>query len=81
MSGLLSLAIALGYQHLLSNHGLGEFVLEGSDGFGSREGLLNANREGLVSCVGYVAIYFAGVWAGRFLLKQRYETSSFKKNL
>ncbi|XP_033636407.1 phosphatidylinositol-glycan biosynthesis class W protein-like isoform X1 [Asterias rubens] len=71
MSGLFSLAIALGYQHLLSNHGLGEFVLEGSDGFGSREGLLNANREGLVSCVGYVAIYFAGVWAGRFLLKQR----------
>ncbi|XP_038048460.1 phosphatidylinositol-glycan biosynthesis class W protein-like isoform X2 [Patiria miniata] len=67
----LSLALAVGYQHLLTNHGLGQFVLTGSDGRGSREGLLDANREGLVSCLGYVAIYFAGVCAGKFLLIRR----------
>ncbi|XP_022087905.1 phosphatidylinositol-glycan biosynthesis class W protein-like isoform X2 [Acanthaster planci] len=71
LSGPLALAIAVGYQHLLSNRGLGQFVLAGSDGQGSREGLLDANREGLVSCVGYLAIYLAGVWTGRFLLKRR----------
>ena len=71
LTGPLALVIALGYQHLLSNRGLGQFVLEGSDGRGSRESLLDANREGLVSCVGYLAIYFAGVWTGRLLLKRR----------
>ena len=71
MSGILALILAAGYQMQLTNQGLGEFVLYGDDGQGSREGLLNANREGLVSCIGYLVIYLAGVQLGRFLFLPR----------
>ena len=66
------MCLALGYQYLLSVHGLREFILTGSDGQGSRVGMLNANREGIFSCIGYLAIYFAGVQVGQFLQKSRW---------
>ena len=71
MSGILSLVLAASYQNQLTNQGLGDFVLHGDGEGDSREGLLNANREGLVSCVGYLVIYLAGVQLGRFLFLPR----------
>lgn len=70
-SWLISMCLALGYQYLLSVHGLREFVLTGSDGQGSRVGLLDANREGIFSSIGYLAIYFVGIQVGCFLQKPR----------
>ncbi|XP_078657894.1 glucosaminyl-phosphatidylinositol-acyltransferase PIGW-like [Branchiostoma floridae x Branchiostoma belcheri] len=71
MSGLLSLVLAVQYQFALSNQGLQDFVLHGSDGRGSRRGFLDANREGICSCWGFLAVYFAGVELGRFIFKKR----------
>ena len=71
MSGILSLLLAAGYQSQLTSNGVGDFVLYGDDGQGSREGFMNANREGLVSCIGYLVIYLAGVQLGRFLFLPR----------
>ncbi|XP_070564066.1 phosphatidylinositol-glycan biosynthesis class W protein-like [Ptychodera flava] len=71
MSWIISLAVAVGYQYCLTNLGLEHFVLHGSDGNNTREGLLNANREGVFSSFGYLALYFAGVQLGIFLFKKR----------
>ncbi|XP_066298484.1 phosphatidylinositol-glycan biosynthesis class W protein-like [Branchiostoma lanceolatum] len=71
MSGLLSLVLAVQYQFALSNQGLLEFVLHGSDGRDSRRGFLDANREGICSCWGFLAVYFAGVELGKFIFKKR----------
>lgn len=71
-SGFLAFCIAVGYQYLLCAWGLREFVLHGDDGQDSREGIINANREGIFSCLGYLAIYFASVQLGKFLLQKRY---------
>ena len=35
-------------------------------------GLLSANREGVVSCVGYLAMYMAGIELGKWLFQRRY---------
>ncbi|XP_071483169.1 phosphatidylinositol-glycan biosynthesis class W protein-like [Diadema antillarum] len=70
-SGLISLSLALLYQHLLTGCGLQEVVLHGTDLKDSRAGFFNANREGLASCLGYVAIYFAGVKLGQYLMQPR----------
>eukprot|EP00058_Branchiostoma_floridae_P021336 XP_002606826.1 hypothetical protein BRAFLDRAFT_244224 [Branchiostoma floridae] len=71
MSGLLSLVLAVQYQFALSNQGLQEFVLHGSDGRDSRRGFLDANREGICSCWGFLAVYFTGVELGRFIFRKR----------
>ena len=59
------------HQHLL-NSGLKQFVLFGYNGDAARKGLLESNREGIVSSVGFVAIYFVGVQLGTILLKKRF---------
>ncbi|KAL9951544.1 hypothetical protein ACROYT_G044220 [Oculina patagonica] len=69
--GMSGVATALMYQYLLSSAGLREFVLYGRHGNGSREGFVDANREGLCSCVGYLALYLIGVQLGRFLFQKR----------
>lgn len=71
LSGFLAIVLSMLYQHLLNSHGLKEYVLNGSDGQGSRNGILEANREGIYSCIGYTAIYLAGVSIGRFLFQKR----------
>lgn len=41
----------------------------GSAGDYSRVGFVDANREGIISCVGYLALYFAGVEISRGLFQ------------
>ncbi|NXN88356.1 PIGW protein, partial [Bombycilla garrulus] len=68
---LAAVALAVLYQLLLSTTSLQAFILHGSDGRGSRLGFLDANREGLLSLCGYLAIYLASVQVGRWLLQRR----------
>lgn len=69
--GITGLALAFLYQYLLSCAGLRAFVLYGRYGDNSRHGFLDANREGLCSCAGYLALYFIGVQVGKFLFQER----------
>ncbi|XP_077981540.1 glucosaminyl-phosphatidylinositol-acyltransferase PIGW-like [Glandiceps talaboti] len=71
LSLVISCVVAIGYQYCLTNLGLEDMVLHGSDGNNTRVGFLNANREGIFSTLGYMAIYFAGVQLGMFLFKNR----------
>lgn len=71
LSGALAIILTVCYQYLLNMHGLKEYILHGSDGKGSRSGILEANREGIYSCVGYSAIYLAGVSIGSFVFQKR----------
>ncbi|NXU36943.1 PIGW protein, partial [Drymodes brunneopygia] len=68
---LVALALAVLYQLLLSTTSLKMFILHGSDGRDSRLGFLNANREGLFSLLGYLAIYLASVQVGLWLQQGR----------
>ncbi|NXA80807.1 PIGW protein, partial [Thryothorus ludovicianus] len=67
---LMALALAGFYQLLLSTTSLKTFILHGSDGRGSRLGFLDANREGLLSLFGYLAVYLASVQVGLWLLQR-----------
>ena len=72
LTGLLGLAVACGYQYMLIGPpALEGFVLHGYDGNDTRQGFLNANREGLFSCCGYLSIYFIGVQLGAYIFKPR----------
>ena len=65
--------IGAGYQCLLSTAGLRRYILEGPGGTHSRDTIISANREGLFSCVGYLAIYYTGVEIGRMIfMKNKY---------
>ncbi|NXO67417.1 PIGW protein, partial [Phainopepla nitens] len=68
---LVAVALAVLYQLLLSTTSLQTFILHGSDGRDSRRGFLDANREGLLSLPGYLAIYLASVQVGQWLLQRR----------
>lgn len=69
---MLAILIAAGYQFLLNGPvNLEHYVLHGSDGNGSRDGIIDANREGMISCLGYLAIYFVGVQLGQYIFKPR----------
>ena len=69
--GVTGIILAVLYQYLLSMGGLREFILNGTQRDGSRQGLLDANREGLCSCVGYLALYLIAVQFGKFLFCKR----------
>ncbi|XP_067864275.1 phosphatidylinositol-glycan biosynthesis class W protein [Heptranchias perlo] len=71
ISWVVSASIAICYQWLLETTNLKQFILNGSDGKGTRVGFINANREGLFSMIGYIAIYMAGVQAGIYIMKKR----------
>lgn len=68
---LLSLSLATLYQCVLSLGGGREYILLGPQGDGSRPTLLSANREGVFSCAGYLAIYMGSIELGRWLFKQK----------
>ena len=53
------------------------YVLLGPSGDGSRLGLLSANREGVVSCVGYLAVYMAGIELGKWLFQTKKQIRDF----
>lgn len=68
---IVAAALAVVYECFLTLTPLKMFILHGSDGQGSRAGFLNANREGVFSVIGYLAIYMASVQVGLYLLKKR----------
>ncbi|KFP23523.1 Phosphatidylinositol-glycan biosynthesis class W protein [Colius striatus] len=70
-SWIVAVNLAVLYQLLLNTTSLKTFILHGSDGRDTRIGFLNANREGLLSLFGYLAIYMASVQVGLWLLKCR----------
>ena len=72
--GVLSLVIAIVYQWCLSGMGLAEYMDKGPHGDGSRPTLFSANREGVISCAGYLAIYLASIELGQWLFRPRYNT-------
>ena len=72
-SWLIAACAGVFYQYLLTSCGISNYLLQGLDGSGGRQsGIMDANREGLYSCIGYLAIYFAGVQLGIFILRKRY---------
>lgn len=56
---------------LLSYFGLTDYVINGSHGDGSRDTLIDVNREGVVSSLGYTALYFLGMELGKYIFKPR----------
>ncbi|KXJ18339.1 Phosphatidylinositol-glycan biosynthesis class W protein [Exaiptasia diaphana] len=69
--GLTGFIIAIFYQLSLTRWGLEYFVINGSSVSGIRYGFVDANREGLSSCFGYLALYFMGLQLGRFLFTKK----------
>lgn len=70
-SWIVALSMTVLYQLALNFTPLKSFILYGTDGSGTRVGLLNANREGIISTLGYAAIHMAGVQTGSYVLKKR----------
>ena len=67
----MAISITALYQLALDFTPLKSLILYGTDGSGTRVGLLNANREGIISILGYVAVHMAGVQTGLYVLKKR----------
>ncbi|XP_004608656.2 phosphatidylinositol-glycan biosynthesis class W protein [Sorex araneus] len=70
-SWIVAIGITIFYQLALDFTPLKMLILHGTDGSGTRVGLLNANREGIISSVGYVAIHMAGVQTGSYIFRKR----------
>ncbi|XP_051014138.1 phosphatidylinositol-glycan biosynthesis class W protein [Acomys russatus] len=70
-SWIVAVSITVVYQLALDFTPLKRILLYGTDGSGTRVGLLNANREGIISLLGYVTIHMAGVQTGLYVLKKR----------
>ncbi|XP_066118867.1 phosphatidylinositol-glycan biosynthesis class W protein isoform X1 [Saccopteryx bilineata] len=70
-SWIVAISITVLYQLALDLTPLKRLILHGTDGSGTRVGLFNANREGIISTLGYVAIHMAGVQTGLYVLKKR----------
>lgn len=66
-SWLLALLLIGAYQVILQTTDLKSFLIHNND----RTGFLQANREGIFSVVGYIAIYMAGVQVGLYLMQSR----------
>jgi hypothetical protein len=79
--GCLSIAIIVVYQVVLSYGGLVEYLVGGMAGDGSRGNLFDSNREGLLSCFGYVALYLASVQFGKTVFQSRMIVKSWVKDV
>ncbi|KAL7838116.1 hypothetical protein AOLI_G00265200 [Acnodon oligacanthus] len=66
-SWLVALLISGVYQVVLETTDLKSFITQN----GERNNFVEANREGIFSVVGYIAIYMAGVQAGLYLMRTR----------
>lgn len=67
-SWLFSLLISGFYQFSLEKSGLKEFIIHNND---RGKDFLHANKEGIFSVAGYVAIYLAGVQIGLYVMQPR----------
>lgn len=59
------------FQHSLTYDGLKDYIIKGADGKGGRVDLIDANREGLYSCLGFLSIYIMGVQLGKIVMRKR----------
>ncbi|XP_062595806.1 phosphatidylinositol-glycan biosynthesis class W protein-like [Saccostrea cucullata] len=66
--------IILVYQLFLTKFGLTEYLDLGADGQGGRHGWFDSNREGIVSCVGYLSLYFLAVELGKHIFNEERKT-------
>ncbi|NXL35007.1 PIGW protein, partial [Glaucidium brasilianum] len=78
-SWIVAINLAVLYQLVLNTTSLKMFILHGSNGRDTRDGFLNANREGLLSLFGYLAIYMASVQVGLCLLQFRNSVKGWLK--
>ncbi|KAK0069832.1 phosphatidylinositol-glycan biosynthesis class W protein [Biomphalaria pfeifferi] len=67
-STVIAFIVLILHQSLLSN-GFSSYIIIGFNNDGTREGLIDANREGIYSLPGYIAIYMFGVQLGRFFFQ------------
>ncbi|KAH3693188.1 phosphatidylinositol-glycan biosynthesis class W protein-like [Dreissena polymorpha] len=72
------LVIAM-YQHGLAYGGLKGYIINGMDGKGGRGDFLDANREGIFSCLGFFSIYIMGVQIGKIVMRKREKVSDWLK--
>ncbi|KAL4237169.1 hypothetical protein ACF0H5_005549 [Mactra antiquata] len=63
--------IIAAYQHNLMYDGLRNYLIKGYDGKGGRTDIIDANREGLYSCFGFLSIYIMGIQLGNLVMKKR----------
>ncbi|KAL5017382.1 hypothetical protein ScPMuIL_006971 [Solemya velum] len=78
MSGVFGIILIVGYEYLLSGCGLRDYIVEGHDGKGGRQsGLLDANREGIYSSLGYLSLYFLGIQLGQYIFKKRTKITDY----
>ncbi|XP_052808580.1 phosphatidylinositol-glycan biosynthesis class W protein-like isoform X2 [Mya arenaria] len=69
------------HQAALSTTAVRSFASKGWFGDRSRKGFIDANREGLISTIGFIGFYFIGVNFGRFLMKNRETVGDWLKCL
>ncbi|XP_074467207.1 phosphatidylinositol-glycan biosynthesis class W protein [Sebastes fasciatus] len=77
-SWVIALLISGFYQLALETSGLKAFIIHNDD---REKDLLHANKEGIFSVVGYVAIYMAGVQVGLYVMKPRSQIRQWLKTL
>ncbi|XP_033738570.1 LOW QUALITY PROTEIN: phosphatidylinositol-glycan biosynthesis class W protein-like [Pecten maximus] len=76
---LCALGVVVVYQYSLDYGGVRDYLLLGEDGQGGREGLINANREGIFSCLGYFALYVFGTEIGKMIFRyERFTMSAWR---
>jgi len=66
----LSFIIISVYQYFLSMTSLTDIIQNGFYGDQSRLTLIDANREGIFSCIGYTSIYLAGLFFGKQVFRK-----------
>lgn len=77
-SGVFALLICGIYQFSLETSGLKNFIIHNND---REKDFLHANKEGIFSVVGYVAIYMAGVQVGLYVMQPRSHVREWLKAL
>jgi len=68
---IFGVVLCLCYQFLLSSCGLKFFIQSGSAGDGSRNNIIDANREGLASSIGYTGLFLIASHLGSMLFVKR----------
>ncbi|XP_012556495.2 phosphatidylinositol-glycan biosynthesis class W protein [Hydra vulgaris] len=70
---MISFGIIIIYQTMLSSFGLASIIQSGFNGDNQRVSFIDANREGICSTLGYISIYFFGIFFGKQLIKTKYK--------
>ncbi|XP_052690321.1 phosphatidylinositol-glycan biosynthesis class W protein-like isoform X1 [Crassostrea angulata] len=69
-----AIILILSYQLFLTKLGLSEYLVLGADGQGGRVRFFDSNREGIVSCLGYLSLYFLAVELGKHIFNKERKT-------